>query len=56
MKYGVTYTSNVGVGNETVIETATFGVTATASRSSSVITGGAGAAAIALVGGILLGI
>ena len=62
-KYRVTYTTNVGVGNHTVIETATVGVssTATGSGRASVSTGGAGArntAAVALVvaGGLLLGI
>lgn len=38
-KYGVTYTTNVGLGNPTVISMATVGVTA--SGSSSVSTGGA---------------
>ncbi|GAB7326540.1 hypothetical protein MBLNU13_g10526t1 [Cladosporium sp. NU13] len=62
-KYGVTYTTNVGMGSRTVIETATVGVTSTAigSGSASVSTGGAGArktaaAALVVAGGLLLGI
>lgn len=62
-KYGVTYTTNVGVGNRTVIETATVGVAFTASGSGkgSTSTGGAGArntaaAALMVAGGLLLGV
>lgn len=60
-KYGVTYTRDVGVGNLTRIETATVGVTKTASGSSEVSTGGArardtAAAALVIVGGVLLGV
>lgn len=58
-KYGVTYTTNVGFGNHTVISTPTIGVTV--SGSSSVSTGGAGArntaaAALVVAGGLLIGI
>ena len=50
-KYGVTYTTNVGLGNHTIIS----------SGSSSASTGGAGArntaaAALVVAGGLLLGI
>jgi hypothetical protein len=62
-KYGVTYTRNVGVGNQTVVETGTVGVRKTTpSGRSSVSTGGAdarktaAAAAVVVVGGVLLGI
>ena len=60
-KYSVTYTRDVGVGNFTRVETATVGVTKTASGSSEVSTGGAGArktaaAALVVAGGLLLGI
>lgn len=62
-KYGVTYTTNVGAGNQTVISTATVGVspTETSNGSSTVSTGGAGArktaaAALWVAGGLLLGI
>lgn len=60
-KYGVTYTTSVGRGNHTVIETATVGVTASGSGRASVSTGGAGArntaaAALVVAGGLLFGI
>jgi hypothetical protein len=57
-KYGVTYTANVGAGTNTVISTATVGVTASGSSEASTSTGGAAArvtaGAVVLVAGALV--
>jgi hypothetical protein len=60
-KYGVTYTTDVGVGNQTVISTATVGATEASSGSSEVSTGGAAArvtagAMVLVAGGLLFSV